>query len=228
MAKRLNPSSVKAILGLWQAYFAEGRYHIARQLSQECTGITPQSQLAWLAHGLSLLALGRHSEARVASMSALEIDRGNPDGYWLLGAAAVSTGDYQDALGHFEKALSLDANHRMSLVAIPILLSCCPKEAIRDGKRALILASRACRLTEGKDAHALMAKACAHAECGDYLSAIQVARESLALVSSGSAFHEGYKEILSCLEQSRPFRFSPGPGLTRSLARPYFDRPGGR
>jgi len=64
------------------------------------------------------------------------------------------------------------------------LLATCSDEKLRDGKRAVELATKANELTAGKDASVLDALAAAHAEIGDFDKAVEYQKQSLATMRS--------------------------------------------
>jgi hypothetical protein len=75
-------------------------------------------------------------------------------------------------------------------------------ESKRDGHRAVELASRACELTDFKDANYLDTLAAAYAQAGNFQSAIAWAEKALALKTGDEAI----EEHLETFRQGKPWR----------------------
>ena len=66
------------------------------------------------------------------------------------------------------------------------ILSTCADASLRDGKRAVELATHACELTGRKNAWLLDTLAAAFAETGDFKAAVETQREAMALLPTGA------------------------------------------
>jgi Tfp pilus assembly protein PilF len=106
-------------------------------------------------------AIRRFTKALEADAEAFAALRGRSD-------AEISIGDHKAALGDLEKALVLQADDSGVLNNLAWLLATSPEEAIRDGKRAIELATKACEVTKWEQPHIISTLAAAHAETGDF------------------------------------------------------------
>src|SRR5205085_2431009 len=61
------------------------------------------------------------------------------------------------------------------------LLATCPDPRVRDGKKAVENATRACELTKWTDPNPISALAAAHAEVGEFAKAAEYQKKALAL-----------------------------------------------
>ena len=93
--------------------------------------------------------------------------------YRSRGDLLLNLGRQAEAIAEYEKALQLDPEDSGILNNLAWVLATSPEPTLRDAKRSLTLANRACEATEFKKAHILSTLAAAHAENGDFESAIQ-------------------------------------------------------
>ncbi len=122
------------------------------------------------------------------------------------GSAYEFLGDYKLALQDFQAALQHFAPDEAILSNFAWLLATCPDDSIRDGKKALALAQKACELTKWRDWQKLDALAAAAAETGDFNKAIDYQKRALAMNEGTPKARQEMKERLSLYEQHKPFR----------------------
>ena len=118
--------------------------------------------------------------------------------------ALLSMGKHAQAIADYEKFLKLNPDDPGVLNNLSWVLSTSPFDQLRDGKRALELALKACELTEYKKAHILSTLAAAYAELGQFDTAIQWSQKALE-VASGREKASLEKE-LATYKQGKPFR----------------------
>jgi tetratricopeptide (TPR) repeat protein len=123
-----------------------------------------------------------------------------------LGAYWEQREDYHAARAAYEEALRDEHENATPLNNLAWILSTCPVATLRDGKRAVELAKRACELTERKDVGFLDTLAAAFAETGDFKAAVETQREALALLPKGNPVEAQYHGRLEGYEANKPFR----------------------
>ena len=64
-------------------------------------------------NGISRFEQGHYKEAKYYLLSALEIDNQDAVAFYYLGAASCETGDYDDSVGYFKRALQLGVSEEM-------------------------------------------------------------------------------------------------------------------
>lgn len=107
-----------------------------------------------------------------------------PDDWLALrsrGDALLNTGKQEEAIADYEKAIKLQPKDAGILNNLAWVLATSPEEKLRDGKRAIALATEACELTEYKQAHILSTLAAAYAEMGDFESALKWSRKGVEI-----------------------------------------------
>lgn len=87
--------------------------------------------------------------------------------------AYLAQGKHEDAFKDYEAALKLEPNSTTILNNLAWMLATSPDDKLRDGKRSVELATKACELTEFKQAHILSTLAAGYAEQGDWDKAIE-------------------------------------------------------
>lgn len=83
-------------------------------------------------------------------------------------------GEYEKAKSDFEKAITDEPQDSLARIEYARLLACCPEADLRDGRKAVEQAKRACELTDWKDPVALVTLGCAYAESGEFEKALSM------------------------------------------------------
>ena len=97
--------------------------------------------------------------------------REHPENWLFLrgrGDALLSMGRRGEAIADFEKAAAQQPKDKDVLNNLAWLLATAPEDKLRDGKRAVTLATQACELTDYKEDYILSTLAAAYAETGDF------------------------------------------------------------
>jgi len=89
------------------------------------------------------------------------------------------------------------------------LWATCPDAQLRDGKRAVQSAARACELTGWKDAGALDTLAAAYAEAGDFSKAIESQERAIKLFTDVTLRKVG-EARLKLYRDGKPYREESG------------------
>ncbi len=121
-------------------------------------------------------------------------------------------GEYSRALAGYEEAIKLDPKNGFALNGLAWLLATRPEAQLRDGRRAVELATRACELTFRADEACVDTLAAAHAEAGDFKAAVESQREAIGLLSQGDPSLEHYRARLDAYKANKPFREVPKKG----------------
>lgn len=114
-------------------------------------------------------------------------------------------GDYIKAIADYEEAIRLSPDDADGYSSLAWLLATCRDAGLRDGKRAVELATTACELSDWKDANDLENLAASYAECRQFEEAVKWQSKA---VDSGVGL-DNIKESLKRLElfkAGKPYR----------------------
>lgn len=120
-------------------------------------------------------------------------------------------GEYRLALQDYDHAVVMSTDWE-AVNAMAWLLSTCPDAKIRDGKRALTLAKKACDLSSWDDPNVIDTLAAALAETGDFTQAVTWQEHAVDLMKSQSAPSETQQEAgerLDLYRKGQPYRDAP-------------------
>lgn len=118
--------------------------------------------------------------------------------------ALLSVGKQAESLIDYEKALKLRPEDDGILNNLAWVLATSPDAKVRNGKRAIELATKACKLTDYKAAHILSTLGAAYAETGDFETAKKWSRKAIELGRKDQK--EDLKKELASYEQRKPWR----------------------
>lgn len=150
--------------------------------------------------GAILLQSGRVEEAMKHFQAAVTKGPQNVAGYANLGLAQNMAGQPAAAVKSYENALRLQPDHPGALSNLAWLLATSSDAAVRDGQRAVSLASRG-----REDAQTLRALAAAYAETGQFEQARTTVAKALAQAAA-TPLEAALKEDLKSYQQNQPFR----------------------
>ncbi len=142
--------------------------------------------------GAVLCRLGRLDEGIPHLERALALDPEFTDAYPNLGEAYAARGQRAPAARYYALAVDGSPDNPFFLNRLGWFLATAPEDSIRDGTRAVDVASRAVRLTSGQDVMSLETLAAAYAETGRFGEAAATQREAIDL-----ADRQGRRELLA-------------------------------
>lgn len=120
-AVQLDPKDIDARLGLGDAYAGKGRAQIALEQYEKALADHPKDPKSYVRIGSLYAAQNSprsQAEAKKAYQKALQLDPNFKGAFYKLGVLAMTNKDTNEAIGYFEKVLSLDekqANAHLNL-----------------------------------------------------------------------------------------------------------------
>lgn len=128
-----------------------------------------------------------------------QIYRGRADAHLSIGQQKEAVADYEQAL----KGMPGDSGVLNNLAWV---LATSPDDKLRDGKRAIDLATQACKETDFKAAHILSTLAAAYAETGDFAAAQKWSEKAVEAGGDEASVNEQLKKELDSYKEKKPWR----------------------
>jgi len=152
-----------------------------------------------------LYALGKHNRPAIDTFTALlEMQPDNAAALRGRGDLYLGIGKHAEAIADFNRALKFQPKEPGLLNNLAWVLATSPVDKLRNGKRAVELATQACEETEYKKAYILSTLAAAYAESGDMKKAIEWSEKSVALGSAEQK--DALKKELASYRAGKPLR----------------------
>lgn len=136
----------------------------------------------------------------------------NDESNWLARQARADTllsiGDHKEAIADFEIVVKEQPENDSILNNFAWVLATSPVDELRDGKRAIELATKACEVTDYEKPHILSTLAAAYAETGDFETAIKWSKKAVEMGSDDEEVDEQLENELKSYQEKKPWRES--------------------
>ncbi|CAN5272967.1 hypothetical protein BH10PLA2_BH10PLA2_33750 [soil metagenome] len=110
---------------------------------------------------------------------AIRIDPSYERAFLHRGNAWSKKKDYERALADYKQALRIDPKDANAYNQLAWLLATCPKDALRDSKKAIAYAKKACELSDWKFGQYIDTLATAYAANGEFDQAVKMEQKAL-------------------------------------------------
>lgn len=201
-ALRLKPDYAEAHNNFGVAAGNLGRLDEAAAHFREGLRLSPDLVDARNNLGFVLARQGRIGEAMEQFKESIRLDPDSADAHYYMAVAAAGQGRSGEALREYREALRVRPDWPEALNNLALILATDEDPKIRDGREAVVLAERACELTDHQHALVLDTLGVAYAEVGRFNEAVDSAERALAIARS-SGQSELAAHIESRLEQYR-------------------------
>lgn len=138
--------------------------------------------------------------------SAVRLDPELVDAVWARGQASQQIGDFRGAMADFDQCLKLRPGDPRATLALAWLLATCPDAAMRDGHKALRLATELCDPILCSTPETLNALAAAYSELGDFGRAETLLERAVAMSHFAPQFREASTRRLRAIRSRQPIR----------------------
>ena len=206
-AVQLSPKDVSGISNYAAILTDMGKFDEALAQLEKARKLEPNNPMPTLQTGM-IFVLQKQSGKAIDVYG--EFLKDHPDESNLLyarGNAYLNVGLQAEAEADYEKAYKDLSKDSGLLNNFAWVLATSPEEKLRDGKRAIKMATEACELTEYKQGHILSTLAAAYAETGDFDNAIKWSEKSAEVGKTEDADHaEDYKKELETYKAHKPYR----------------------
>ncbi len=186
-----------------------GKFDRAIEELQNMHKANPKDSLTLLQLGMLYMSRKKYDKAVENFTTILADHPDDVDAMRGRADAMLNLGRRANALSDYERALKLKPHDRGILNNFAWLLATAPEDKLRDGHRALALATEACRQTEYKEDYILSTLAAAYAETGDFDSARKWAAQAIEVKPSKQAepsTKDELKKELQSYQANKPWR----------------------
>jgi tetratricopeptide (TPR) repeat protein len=187
-----------------QIFIQKGKYEEAIADCGEAIRLNPNRAGLYSIKAGAFYARGEWDKTIIECGNAIRLDPNVDAFYGLRASAHYAAGDFDKALEDCRETVRLSPDSARACNNLAWLLAVCPDARLRDGKKAVEYARKACELNGWEGPHYLGTYAAACAETGDFDSAVKWQRKSLES-NLPAAEAEQARQRLRLYEQERPF-----------------------
>ncbi len=172
----------------------------------EAIRLDPDAPEIYTARGMAYTAKQDYDKAITDFTEAIRFDTSHRRAYYGRGFAHQHNKEYDKAIPDYEEAIRLDPSNPQICNSIAWLLATCPKDGLRDGKKAVKYATLANELSNGDNAKYLDTLADAYAEYGDFKEAVNWQKKALEVGVADKEWAERAKMRLKLYEDGKACR----------------------
>jgi tetratricopeptide (TPR) repeat protein len=195
-AIRQHPSYAEVYLNRGAAHALKGEWDEAVADFTEDIRLRPDGARSFSNRGNAYLVRGEYQKAVEDLTEAIRLAPGVGQIYRCWAQAYARRKQYDKALADCEEAFRLAPEDPDGWDTLTALLAACPKDDLRDGKRAVELTRKACESSGWSNYQYLDTLAAAHAECGNFAQAVKLQKKVVKLVEGNQAWVENAQKRL--------------------------------
>lgn len=186
-----------------QNHYKEAIYHYNEALRIKPTFTEAHNNL-----GTALIHQGNEKEAIYHYYEALKSNPKYAGAYYNLGKILLNRGKTEEAINFYRKALKYEPEMIQALYNLSWILAVYEDKKYRNGKEALKLAEKLCKITQYHQPLALDTLAASYAEAGRFEEAVLTAQKGLelALKMGPKELALGIENRLKLYQAGRPYR----------------------
>lgn len=207
-ALKINPNYEEAHANLGCTLARQGNISDAIYHYNKALRINPNNAKAHNNLGVLLAGKGKFNDAVYHYQEALRINPKYAGAYYNLGKIYANKGDVENAILFYKKTLQVSPNMAEALYNLSWIYATNENEKYRNGKEAVKLAEKLCRLQNHSQPLSLDALAAAYAEAGKFDKAVKAAQQglSMALMHGPEELARGLTKRLQLYQAGIPYR----------------------
>jgi tetratricopeptide (TPR) repeat protein len=209
VAVRLNPSDATAFNNRGYVWNVKEEYDKALKELNEAIRLDPKYAMPFANRGWSFTSKKDYDKAIKDFNEAIRLDPTSADALRGRANSWYYKLEYGKAIKDYNEAIRLDPKGTAELNAFAWLLATCMDAKYRDGKRAVELATKACELTQWKDAWMIDTLAVAYGESGDFKQAIMFEKKAIEGLTEDKQSGDECRARLRLFEQKKSYHETP-------------------
>jgi hypothetical protein len=201
-------------------YLRQGNVDEAISLLQAAVDLRPDNSPAHENLAKALLQQGKVADALVHYRKLLELQPDNIEVHNIVGTVLIQQGRIREGVEEWQKVLAIQADNGNAMSNLAWVFATSPDDSLRDGAKAVQLASEALRISGRRIPLIFRTLAAAYAETGDFSKAIQTAQQGVDLANSqgNSGLANELQGNIALYQEQRPLR---DPSLTHGNSPPH-------
>jgi tetratricopeptide (TPR) repeat protein len=208
-AIRLDPKHAAAYNNRSNAWHEKGDYDKAIADCNEAIRLDAKLAMAYNNRSYAWCKKGDYDKAIADGNEAIRLDPKYALAFINRGNAWIEIGDYDKAIADCNEAIRLDPKYATAYNNRAWYRATCPNAGFRDGAQAVRDATKACELTDWKDASCINTLSAALAEAGKFEEAIQRLQQAIDLNPKHDK--EVWEKMMAEFKAGRPYRVEPAP-----------------
>jgi tetratricopeptide (TPR) repeat protein len=204
-AIRLDAKYAAAYINRGQAWNNKKEYDKAIADYNKAIRLDAKNAVAYINRGVAWIEKAEYEKAIADYNEAIRIDPKDAVPYANRALAWLNNKEYDRAIADYNEAIRIDAKFAPSFTGRAWLWATCPDPRFRDGKKAVESATRACELSEWKDANHIRTLAAVFAEISDFDKAVVWQEKANNLYTDAEDRKKG-EERLKLYKDRKPHR----------------------
>jgi protein O-mannosyl-transferase len=207
-AVTIQPNDPDAQVALGNALFQKGLIDESIVHYQKALAIRPYYVTAHYNLSSAFLKKGEIDKAILHCQAVLSIQPEHADAHTILASAFLQKGEIGNAIEQYKKTLEIAPRSVPALNNLAWILATYSDPAFRDGTKALELAQEANEFSSRNNPVILRTLAAAHANVGQFSTAVEVGQLALSLTDRQSPLASALQRELAGYQASEPYRES--------------------
>jgi tetratricopeptide (TPR) repeat protein len=196
-----------------EAYKTRGLTYLAKQEYDHAiadltlaVGYSADNPLAYDGRGRAYAAKGNAELAIRDFTEAIRLEPEFSSAYYHRAAAYLQKREHDKVITDLTQAIRLDPDLAPAYAVLAWELGTAPQDRLRDGKKAIEYATKACELSKWKNAYHLGTLAAAYAEHHEFKQATKWQKEAIRIGYDNPQAAEEAQHQLTLYESNKPFR----------------------